>query len=211
MKEKNKKILTFVFNLFFSFVLLIFFINIIMFCKCLNVQLNLPYYEYQVMRIKIYGKSDNFQENTLSANISILDMQGNDCAVIERSWNANYLNVVFKTSEFNNQVFYFPEKIVSSDFSLRSTSYSNSFVSRSNGTNLYKYYLDNFQCFLIGSGSSYKQRNDLYNLAKFALSPLAYFTKRHSKKYTVDLSECVTNKYYGIFVDSNNNLILREQ
>lgn len=195
------------FNIVFSFFLFFFILNGILFGLCFAASDKIPTIDYQIMRINIFGFSNNNGENTVSAHISILDMQGNDCAVIERSWNGSYLHVTFKTSEFYDKKYYFPEKIFNTD----TTFYSDSLLNGNRGTKLTSYYLENKQCYLLGSESSFWQRKYMYLLAKFAFSPLSYIASGFSQKYSVDLSECETGIIYGIFIDSNGNISLKEQ
>ena len=51
--------------------------------------------QHEIMRIKIYGSSNSKDENFISGSFSIIDTNGNEIAVIERSWNGSYLVVEF--------------------------------------------------------------------------------------------------------------------
>lgn len=63
---------------------------------CLNAAASLPSnIPQEFLRIKIYGSSSDSDGNTVSGTFSIIDTNGNEIAVIERSWSGAYLAVEF--------------------------------------------------------------------------------------------------------------------
>ena len=66
--------------------------------------------QQEFLRVKIFGNSTTHDGNTISAEISIVDTNGNEIAAIERSWTGNYLGVEFAEVEFNDNYFLFPKK-----------------------------------------------------------------------------------------------------
>ena len=207
MMRKSARFFTVLFNVIFSFVLFFFVLNAVLFGLCFPAGTMLPLPEYQILRVNVLSKSQSFSGSSVSARIAILDMQGNDCAVIERSWNGDYLYLTFRTAEFNGKTFFFPEKIYGSE----SAVLKKSFGSHKRGTNLLSYYLENNQCFLTGNRSSYLHRKNMFILARFAFSPMAAVASGFSSRYTVNLSECEPGKDYGVFTGSEDGLVLRLQ
>lgn len=156
----------------------------------------------EYMRIKIYGSSYSGNGSTVSATFSIIDSNGNEIAVIERSWSGSYLSVEFNKISMAGKDFMFPARIFGSDHILYSKK-NNKKV-----TSLEKYYNDNSQCMLLGSGSTYNQRRYLYRISRFATKNLPVIDFGFKNTYSVDLSACKTGVYYSILTDSFGNLIL---
>lgn len=202
--KKSVRFFAIMFNVIFSSVLFFFVLNSILFGLCFPAGKSLFSPEYQILRIHILGSIDSFSERAVSAKIAILDMEGNDCAVIERSWNGNYLFVSFRTAEFDGKTFFFPDRIYGSE----AQTAKKSIGARKSGTRLFPYYTEQNQCFLPGSRSALTHRRNMFILARFAFSPLASVASGFSERYIVNLSECGTDKDYGIFVGSDG-LILR--
>jgi hypothetical protein len=198
----------FVFNSIFAFFLVMFIVYAVKFGECFGASGRLPGIdEYQIMRILVYGTSTSENGDTVSAVISLLDTAGNECAVLERSWRGSSLAVDFRSAEFSGKRFLFPDVIYG-----RETVYEHRgpWMFRS-GTDLERYYMENRQCMLLGTGSTYKNRHDLYMLARFALNPAAAFSAGFSAGYTVDLSRCETGVYYAVFTNSNGRLEIRPE
>ncbi len=158
----------------------------------------------EYMRIKIYGSSDSANGNTVSATFSIIDSNGNEIAVIERSWSGSYLSVEFNKISMGGKNFLFPARIYGTNHILTRSK------NRKKGTTLAKYYNDNLQCMLLGSGSTYDQRKRLYSISRFATSTLPVIDFGFKNTYYVDLSACKTGVYYSIMLDSFGNLVLQE-
>ena len=189
----------------FVFVVAVGIANAVKFARCFSAAKDVPPLDYYIMRVKFYGSSDVDGENTVSANFSILDPQGNDCAVIERSWKGNYLFLTFRTAEFSGRTFWFPEKIYGSE------TIDERGISRfgARGTSLYPYYVDGGQCFLRGRLIPSRQRKKLFQLAKFAFSPLSFFFKGFSKKHVVSLSSLVTGETKSIYCTADGSVYMQ--
>lgn len=158
----------------------------------------------EYMRIMIYGSSDSVSGSTVSATFSIIDSNGNEIAVIERSWSGSYLSVEFNRISMDGKNFMFPAKIYGTNQILTKSK------KRTRGTSLAKYYNDNFQCMLLGAGSTYEQRKKLYSISRFATMTLPVIDFGFKNIYTVDLSACRTGVYYSILKDSFGNLVLQQ-
>ena len=105
MKQKSVSIGIIILNLVFSFFIFYFISNFIWLFCCLNYSnsIYLPD-NYEIMRIKIYGSSDFSTNETVSANISILNTDEVECAVIERSWSGT--SIAIDCFSFNNKFFF---------------------------------------------------------------------------------------------------------
>jgi len=159
----------------------------------------------ELLRIKIYGSSSTDEGNTVSGTFSIIDSNGNEIAVIERSWSGAYLSVSFSQSRFNTQFYTFPTRIYGKDriFDVKK--------SERKGTDLSRYYNENGQCMLLGYGSTLKQRKAMCKIAYFTLRkyPVFDFFKKTSS-LNIDLSGCRTGNYYSISSTENGDLIVQE-
>ena len=65
----------------------------------------------EFLRIKIYGSSTSAEGNTVSGTFSIIDTNGNEIAVIERSWSGAYLAVEFAQINLNGRYFVFVKQL----------------------------------------------------------------------------------------------------
>lgn len=195
------------FNVLFSGFLVVFAVSAIGFGRCFGAAEALPDVEkYQVMRIMIYGSSPSPEGGTVSASVSILDTDGNECAVIERSWNGEFLSADFVSAEFSGRKIFFPQKIYGG-----SAVYSVSGASvRRKGSFLAPYYVEHDQNLLLGAGFSAQDRRNLAVLSRFALSPSFFFAAGFSHKYRVDFSRCETGKVYCVWTDFRGGLALEE-
>ncbi|MCK9169770.1 MAG: hypothetical protein M0P01_05085 [Treponema sp.] len=178
------------------------------FGSCFGAASRLPVVDdYQIMRILFYGTSTSENGDTVSAVISLLDTAGNECAVLERSWRGSSLSIDFRSAEFSGRKFLFPEIIYGCE-----TIYEHrGWGLFESGTYLERYYNENGQCMLLGTGSSYKDRHDLYRLSRFAANPIAVFSTGFSRRYRVDLSRCEKGVYYAVVTDFNGRLELRPE
>ena len=158
----------------------------------------------EYLRIKLYGSSFTEEGDTVSGTFSIIDTNGNEIAVIERSWNGAYLGVDFSELKLNGCKYIFPSKI----YGKKSIVQSQHKITK--GTSLEKYYNENGQCILLGYSSSKQQRKNLYKLARFTLSKKNIFSFKYKKTLTIDLSSCINGKYYSIVSVPSGNLLLRE-
>ena len=159
---------------------------------------------HQVLRVILYGSSNTPEGDTVSAKIAVLNRQGDDIAVIERSWPASFLAVDFSTAEFGDKIYSFPEKIYGTNSVIPRHAF---FMNRRPGTNLAPYYLENRRCLF---GNDEREQKNLYKIANFALSPFSVLITGFSKKYTVNLAACEAGIYYGVFVE-NGTLALRRE
>lgn len=159
----------------------------------------------ELLRIMIYGSSISDEGNTVSGTFSIIDSNGNEIAVIERSWSGAYLFVDFLQTKINNNYYTFPGTIYGKNriFEINKNSFK--------GTDLSRYYNENGQCMLLGYGSSLRERKSLYRIANFTLKkyPFIDFLKKRNS-ITLDLSGCRTGFYYSISSTENGNLLVQE-
>lgn len=204
MKQKSVSIGIIILNLVFSFFIFYFISNFIWLFCCLNYSnsIYLPD-NYEIMRIKIYGSSDFSTNETVSANISILNTDEVECAVIERSWSGT--SIAIDCFSFNNK-FFFPKKIYGTNYD----SEKGKFSSGRKGTLLTPYYLENNKCILLGFGFSDNQMENLHSIVKYSLSKFSSFLGVFSKKVIIDLSRCEIGKIYSVIVNPNGNIILLE-
>lgn len=164
---------------------------------------------YQLMRIVVYGSSLSAEGETVSANISILDAEGNDCAVIERSWNGTSLSVDFVRAEFSGRRFFLPLAVRASGAAAVRPRLPRA---ASGSSSLMHYYLKDGRCCLPGSGGSDAGRKALFQSARFVLNPLSLaFRLGYASRCSVSLAQCGSGAYYGIFVEDGGRLELREQ
>lgn len=159
--------------------------------------------QQEYIRFMIYGSSSSPEGNTISASFSIVDSNGNEISKIERSWVGNYLAVEFAETGFDDKTFLFPTAIYGKERIMQTKSGRRK-------TSLEKFYDDNGQCLLLGFGSTYKERNELYKIARFATKKLPVFTFGRVSLYSLDLSSCKINRYYSIQRISNGNLVVVE-
>lgn len=160
--------------------------------------------QQEYIRLIIYGNSSTSSGNTISAAFSIVDTNGNEIAKIERSWTGNYLAVEFAQSDFDGKSFLFPTYIYGKDRIMQSN------PSGKKKTSLEKFYDDNKQCLLLGFGTTYDERNDLYKIARFTTRKIPVLSFGHISNYSIDLSECLINHYYSIQRTSDGRLIVVE-
>ncbi len=194
-----------------SFFLLIFLIAGVIFAisffKFLSVKKTISalpeYSSEEYLRIKIYGSSYNDDGNTISGNFSLINENGLEIAVIERSWSGPYLAVDFKEIKMADKSFSFPEKIYGRDELLQYSHKPNK------GTSLGKYYNENGEFILLGNNSTKMLRKKYYKIASFALGK-NIFSLKYKKTVTIDLSSCINGKYYSIVRVPSGNYLLRE-
>lgn len=151
------------------------------------------------MHVLVYGSSS--EGNTVSANFSIIDSNGNEITTIERSWSGAYLEVQFNYVEFYGKTFYFPSKIYGKNHIFETKKYRKT-------TTLEKYYDENGQCMLLGYGSSLKERKALYILSRFANGKYLVFDFNIPKKMIIDLSNCENNSFYSVSTNGYGDLAI---
>lgn len=161
----------------------------------------------EFLRIKIYGSSSDAGGNadsTVSGTFSIIDSNGNEIAVIERSWSGAYLAVEFARVGIDGKYFIFPSRIFGKNRIVEERR------ERSHGTFLEKYYDDYGQCMLLGYGSSLKQRKQLYRIATFATGKYTIPVFGLATRFSIDLSACRPDHYYSISFNADGSYILEE-
>ena len=160
--------------------------------QCYYFVQKIPQDNDQILRVMLFGSSENPEGETVSAKISVLDRSGAEIAVIERSWPQLYLAVTFRSASFLNKTYFFPERI----YGTNSVSVNQNILERKSSSYFVRYFVKNHQCFL---GTDDFQRKGLYRIFYFALN-----------KTTVNLSSCETGKNYGVFAE-NGKLIVRSE
>ena len=169
--------------------------------SCWNAASSLPSnIPQEFLRIKIYTTN----EDTVSGTFSIIDSNGNEIAVIERSWGGSYLAVEFARVSIDGKYFIFPSRIYGKNRIIEERS------ERSHGTLLEKYYDDYGQCMLLGHGSTLKQRKLLYKIAAFATGKYKVPSFALVTNFSIDLSACRPDKYYSITFNSDGSHLLEE-
>ena len=155
----------------------------------------------EFLRIKIYGSSS---DATVSGTFAIIDSNGNEIAVIERSWSGSYLAVEFARVGVDGKYFIFPSRIYGKNRIVEERR------ERSHGTFLEKYYDDYGQCMLLGYGSTLKQRKQLYRIATFATGKYTIPVFGLANRFSIDLSACRPDRYYSISFNSDGSYLLEE-
>ena len=168
---------------------------------CWNSAVTLPSnVPQEFLRIKIYGS----ESDTVSGTFSIIDSNGNEIAVIERSWSGSYLAVEFARVGIDGKYFIFPSRIYGKNRIIEERR------ERSHGTLLEKYYDDYGQCMLLGYGSTLKQRKLLYKIAAFATGKYKVPSFALVTRFSIDLSGCRPDRYYSIRFTENGNFVVEE-
>lgn len=164
----------------------------------------------EFLRIKIYGSSSLStgpsvsEGNTLSGTFAIIDSNGNEIAVIERSWGGSYLAVEFARVTAGGKYFIFPSRIYGKNRIIEERR------ERTKGTLLEKYYNDYGQCMLLGYGSTLRERKQLYKIAAFATGKYRVPRFGLATSFSVDLSNCRPDRYYSISFTANGDYIVEE-
>ncbi len=175
---------------------------------CWNSALSLPSnIPQEFLRIKIYGSSSDTTDSadsTVSGTFSIIDSNGNEIAVIERSWSGAYLAVEFARVGIDGKYFIFPSRIYGKNRIIEERR------ERSHGTLLEKYYNDYGQCMLLGYGSSLRQRKLLYRIAAFATGKYMVPGFGLVTRFSIDLSGCRPDRYYSIRFNEAGSYIVEE-
>ena len=175
---------------------------------CWNSAVSLPSnIPQEFLRIKIYGSSSDTtdsSESTVSGTFSIVDSNGNEITVIERSWSGSYLAVEFARIGVDGKYFVFPARIYGKNRIIEERR------ERSHGTLLEKYYDDYGQCMLLGYGSSLRQRKLLYRIAAFATGKYMVPSFGLVTRFSIDLSGCRPDRYYSIRFNENGSYVIEE-
>ena len=163
----------------------------------------------EFLRIKIYGSSSAAassisEGSTVSGTFSIIDSNGNEIAVIERSWAGSYLAVEFARIGSEGKYFVFPSRIYGKNRIIEERR------ERSHGTLLEKYYDDYGQCMLLGYGSSLSDRKKLYRIAAFATGKYRVPSFGLVTRFSIDLSGCRPDRYYSISFNENGSYVVEE-
>ena len=168
---------------------------------CWNSAVTLPSnVPQEFLRIKIYGS----ESETVSGTFSIIDSNGNEIAVIERSWSGSYLAVEFARVGIDGKYFIFPSRIYGKNRIIEERR------ERSHGTLLEKYYDDYGQCMLLGYGSTLKQRKLLYKIAAFATGKYKVPSFALVTRFSIDLSGCRPDRYYSIRFTEAGSYVIEE-
>lgn len=202
MENQKSEIVNLFITLFFILILFFTCYNCYVHLNCYKIADEMTEnYEQEFLRFKIYGSSYQEDGNTVSGTVSIIDTNGNEIAVIERSWSGSYLEVEFCQCQFAGKTYFFPNRIYGKE------TITQPFIDARKGTSLEKYYDENGQCMFLGYGTSLKQRQNLYKLARFATGKLPVFSFGKKSIYRLDLSNCKTEVYYSIKRNNNGLLI----
>ncbi len=180
------------FGILFSVAGILLVLQLAGYLQCYYFVQKIPQDSGQILRIMLFGSSENPEGETVSAKISVLDRNGSEIAVIERSWPRLYLAVTFRSASFLNKTYFFPERI----FGTNSVSVSQNILERKSSSYLIRYFVENQQCLL---GTDDFQRKGLLRIFYFAMN-----------KTTVNLSGCETGRNYGVFAE-NGKLIVRSE
>lgn len=154
----------------------------------------------------IYGSSENKDGNTVSAKIAILDTNGTEISVVERSWQGSYLSMEFASLSLNGKNYFFPYLVKGTESVIE----RESIFRKKRGTFLYPYFIENYSCLLFSSDDEDVQKN-LYKIAQSAKNPFAVYFTKFSRRFVVNLSMCESGVYYGIFTDSDGKLSVRKE
>ncbi len=215
MKKSN------IFKRFFSPLITVIIISYVIFTcwsylACWNAAVSLPSnIPQEFLRIKIYGSSFSSEAAsdrnsnvlgaaTVSGSFSIIDSNGNEIAVIERSWSGSYLAVEFACINVDSKKFIFPSRIYGKNQIIEVKR------ERTHGTLLEKYYDDYGQCMLLGYGSSLHQRKQLYKISAFATGKYKIPTFGLGYRFSIDLSGCKPDRYYSISFNKDGEYAIEE-
>ena len=177
---------------------------------CWNSAVSLPSnIPQEFLRIKIYGSSTDSEINrnsgsTVSGTFAIIDSNGNEIAVIERSWSGSYLAVEFARVGVDNKYFIFPSRIYGKNRIIEERR------ERFHGTLLEKYYDDYGQCMLLGYGSTLSHRKKLYKIAAFATGKYPVPSFGLVNRFSIDLSGCRPDRYYSISFNEDGSYVLEQ-
>ena len=207
MSDKRYTLEVIIFNAVFSLILSIFFVNSLNVLNCVNACKKIECIPFQMARIVLYGFSHEESSDTISGRLALMDTKGNEIAVIERSWQGNYLFMDFTKADISEKNFYFPYMIRSTERLYEKKSR----FRRRKGTYLYPYFMENRQCLLFSNSEGESSRRNLYKVAEFSRNPGIMYFSDITKNIVVNLSECQSGVYYGIFLNEEGKLVLREE
>lgn len=183
-------------KLFFGFLFsaagILLALQLVSYLRCYYIVQKIPSDNGQILRIMLFGSSENPEGETVSAKISILDRNGAEIAAVERSWPRLYLAASFRSASFLGKTYFFPERI----FGTNSVSVNKNILEHNSSIYIERYFVKKRQCLL---GTDEFQRKGLYRLFYFAMN-----------KCTVSLSGCETGRNYGVFAE-NGRLIVRPE
>lgn len=156
--------------------------------------------EYPIMQIEFFGKSEDAGLKTLSAKISILDLQGSEIAVVERSWKNDGIEILFKKVKFDDKVFYFPQKVYGKNYD----GSKNLWNIETSGTNFIPYYLENKKSLIYNSSN--EESKKIYKIADFAFYKFSFFKNKYCSDKIIDLTHLKSGSVYTILIDSSGEL-----
>lgn len=153
------------------------------------------FYVREPLRFKIYGHSFKDELNTISARFEILDRTGQEITAIERSWTGSYLAVEFINVHLNSKEYIFPYNIYGKEKIFEKNKI------QKKGSKLAKYYIDDNECLLFGKFASEKLRKYLYRIYVISNPEFPLLKFGNTSKITIDLSNCIPDKYYSIIMN----------
>ncbi len=166
--------------------MLVFFVISIQFFACFGAAKSLPEIgRHRIMRVIVYGSTYDMNSATVSARISIMDTEDSEVAVIERSWKGSTLFIDFVGADFLGRKVYFP-------YTVRSDA-------RKKGTLLERYYMEHGRCYLAGDNITEKEQKSFYYLGRYALGQAKRIFTAFTRLYTIDLSQCLSGRYYSVY------------
>lgn len=195
-----------IFNLLFSLVLVIFFVNVVIFMGCFSAGERVNPVATELVRLVVYGSSEREGLNTVSARISLLDTSGNEISVIERSWLGSYLSIEFMCADIYGKRYYFPYMVKGTE----TIAEKGSFSIKRKGTCLFPYFIDNGRCFLYARTDERSQK-DFYMISRLSKNPVAFYLTKNAFRTDVNLARCENGAYYGIYSLEDGKLVLERE
>lgn len=203
MQENKFSVLGIIFNIIFSLLLFFFVIQLFWVSSFISAGKKVPAMSYEIIRLVVYGSSEDSDGSTVSAKISILDTNGNEISAIERSWPGSYLALDFTSAIFGSNRYFFPYRVRG----VQSIIDKNEMGNRK-GTLLYPYFMENGECILYSLYEGEGARKELYKIAKFASRSTLFSHAKYTGDLCVDLSRCESSVSYGIFATEGGSLAL---
>lgn len=206
MTKKIKNLLFFLIPLFIAFCFAsVFIVNWYKMSQCNEAsEYIFASQDYPVMRINLYGSSEDFGIQTFSGSVAILDSAGVEIARIERSWKKDGIELVFRKAVFNGKTFYFPKLIQSLEYD----PFSNSWKKSGSSSDLTRYYMEDGECLLYNSSGDENIRNSLNIISSYSLSLLSGLSNGACCDYRIDLTQCEKGKIYTVIMNRNGELLL---
>lgn len=205
MKEAAEAVISFIAAVLLAIFFFTFLFFFAQFCLCFGAAKKLSDVNMcPIMRLIVYGSSSEKDTPTVSARISLLDLDSTEIAVIERSWNGESLSVSFLSASFSGKTVWFPFCIYCNDF------LTQDYVPGRKGTKLSQYYSENSLCYLYSSSSCIFEKNqrNLNQLLRYALISRFRPFSRFSNHRMISLAECERGESYTIYSGFEGHLFL---